>query len=246
MKTIFIGTSGYNYKHWKGDFYPEGLAQKKWMEFYSQQFTSVEINATFYRSFQAHVYAHWYEITDPEFTFTLKGPRTVTHIKRLTDVHGEIEGFFMANAALKEKLSSVLWQFPASLKNDPGKLELFSDFLKQLPKTIRQVVEFRHNSWFTDAVYVLLREHNVGFVINDSSRFHATHAITADFVYIRFHGPRALYSSSYTDDQLAAWSDEIINWLSDKDVYCYFNNDLGGHAFQNARDLAAMVVGNQH
>jgi uncharacterized protein YecE (DUF72 family) len=242
MKNLFIGTSGYNYKEWKGDFYPETVKQKDWMIYYSKQFTSLEINATFYRNFAPHVYAKWYNTTDQNFTFTLKGPRTITHIKRLNDVDEELVVFFSANAQLKEKLSSVLWQFPGSFRNNEKNAANLSQFLKNLPPKYRQVIEFRDSSWFTKDIYDMLKDHNTGFVINDSNKFPTGTVVTADFAYIRFHGPKKLYASSYSRDELQIWSEQIYQWLQTKDVYCYFNNDMGGHAFRNARELGALVT----
>lgn len=246
MKNLYIGTSGYNYNHWKGSFYPDGVAQKKWLGYYSEQFSSVEINATFYRTFAPHVYENWYNTTDTNFTFTLKGPRTITHIKRLNDVANEVHEFYSTTAQLKEKLSCVLWQFPYSFKNDENTFSLLEAFIQKIPFNIRHVFEFRHASWFTDSLYDLLHKHKAGFVINDSSRFPSKIAVTADCVYIRFHGPKALYASPYSDNELYEWSSQITKWMQNKDVYCYFNNDFGGHAFRNAQTLREMINGNMH
>jgi uncharacterized protein YecE (DUF72 family) len=241
MKNLFIGTSGYNYKEWQGDFYPENVKQKDWMAYYSKQFSTIEINATFYRNFPPHVYEKWYNATDEDFTFTLKGPRTITHIKRLQDIDEELVVFFSANAQLKEKLSSVLWQFPASFRNNEKNFANLSYFLKNLPPKYRQVIEFRDTSWFTKNVYDLVSQRETGFVINDSNKFPAATVVTTDFAYVRFHGPKKLYASSYSRDELQIWSEQIAKWLQTKDVYCYFNNDMGGHAFRNARDLRELV-----
>lgn len=246
MGKLFIGTSGYNYMDWKNIFYPSGLPQKKWLQYYSEKFTTVEINATFYRSFPQHVYEQWYQSTKKDFTFTLKGPRTITHIKRLRDCEDELEIFINNAAVLNEKLTCIVWQFPANFRNDENKLLLLKTFMKQLPRNIRHAVEFRHNSWFVEDVYQALRKQAISFVINDSSKFPAQVVTTAGHVYIRFHGPRELYASAYTTRELMAWSLSITKWLQTKDVYAYFNNDFHGHAFRNARELASLIYHTHH
>jgi uncharacterized protein YecE (DUF72 family) len=243
MKKLFIGTSGYNYREWKGDFYTVGVKQKDWLHYYSGQFSTVEINATFYRNFLPHVFEKWYNETDPAFTFTLKGPRIITHIKRLQDIETELSIFFSANASLKEKLSCILWQFPASFKNYEKNFGNLASFLKNLPPSYKQVFEFRDASWFNGTVYELLNENNAGFVINDSNRFPSKTVITDSAAYVRFHGPQKLYASSYSEIELHDWSNQIKTWLAGRDVFCYFNNDMGGHAFRNARELRKMILG---
>lgn len=241
MKHAYIGTSGYNYREWKGDFYPEDIPQTKWLEYYAEQFSSLEINATFYRSFPQTVYAKWYQRTPMGFTFVLKGPRRITHIKRLKDIDEELELFFAAHSALKEKLSCVLWQFPNNFKNNDEKLELFTSFLERLPKTTRHAVELRDISWFGEDVFEVLNKQKIGFVINDSNTFPTATAITSDFAYIRFHGPDELYASGYTENQMRDWSEQIQKWLTKYDVYCYFNNDMDGHAYRDARTLQTLL-----
>lgn len=242
MKQFLLGTSGYNYREWKDDFYPINVRQKDWMAYYASKFTSLEINATFYRSFPAHVYEKWHNTVGDGFTFTIKGPRTITHIKRLKDIDEELSVFYSANAALREKLSCILWQFPSNFKKNERNYPLFQAFLTKLPPKYRHAFEFRDPSWFEDEVYNIMKQHNAGFVINDSNRFPAATAITSDFAYIRFHGPRKLYASSYTDEELKDWSKQIKQWLQTIDVYAYFNNDMGGHAFRNALALRKMIA----
>jgi uncharacterized protein YecE (DUF72 family) len=241
MGKLLIGTSGYNYREWKDDFYPSDVRQKDWMHYYSQQFSSLEINATFYRSFPPHVYDNWYNSTNPDFTFTLKAPRTITHIKRLKDIDEELVVFFSANAELKEKLSCILWQFPGNFRNNEKNFANLEVFLTNLPPKYKQTIEFRDTSWFTKEVYAVLEKKNIGFVINDSNKFPTKTVVTANFAYIRFHGPQKLYASSYSHEELKAWSEQIKKWLATKDIYSYFNNDMGGHAFRNARELREMI-----
>lgn len=241
MGNVYIGTSGYNYKEWKGDFYPITLRHKKWLEYYASQFSTLEVNATFYRSFTASVYQKWYQTTGDNFRFVLKGPRLITHIKRLKNIDDEMGYFFDTNASLGHKLACILWQFPSNFHFSQEKLELLEHVLKQLPKTVRHAIEIRHASWLNDAFYTRLHDYNTNFVINDSSQFPSATVTTADFVYVRFHGPKELYASSYTKEELIDWSEQMHNWVKDRDIYGYFNNDMGGHAFRNAKELESLL-----
>jgi uncharacterized protein YecE (DUF72 family) len=242
MNQLFIGTSGFTYQDWRGIFYPKGVARKNWLAFYAQHFNTVEINATFYGHFRREVFVRWRDSTPADFVFTLKGPRPITHVQRLEEV-GDLLSAFTENAAgLGDKLSAMLWQFPPGFRNDtPEATERLSAFLGLLPRSVRQVVEFRHASWFTDAVYMLLERHSVGFCINDSNRWAAREVDTGGFSYVRFHGPGKLYASLYTPQQMADWAEKLRPRLALGDVYAYFNNDYGGRAIQNARELRALL-----
>lgn len=242
MSRLYVGTSGYVYKDWRGLFYPKGVAQKNWLAFYAEHFNTVEINATFYGHFQRHVYERWRDSTPDDFVFTIKGPRPITHLKRLVDTGAELALFMESAAGLGAKLSAILWQFPPSFKRISEDDEaLLTGFLAQLPSSARQVVEFRHASWFVDSVYALLDRYGVGFCINDSNRWPAREVDTGGFSYIRFHGPQKLYASLYTPEQMQVWADKLRPRLAAGDVYVYFNNDYGGRALQNARELRELL-----
>lgn len=238
---LLIGTSGYTYKDWRGIFYPKGVAQRDWLAFFAQHYNTVEINATFYRPFPESVYARWREVTPEGFCFTLKGPRPITHEKRLVGVETDLQAFITASKPLGDKRSAFLWQLPPSFSHTDATRDALANFLSRLPRDIRQAIEFRHKTWFRDDIYALLNEHNAGFVINDSSRWPATEVITGDFMYVRFHGPERLYASLYTPEQLQAWAAKIKPQLAQRDVYLYFNNDFGGRALQNANELRALL-----
>lgn len=237
MHDVIIGTSGYVYRDWKGIFYPEDLPQKAWLSYYAKHFHSVEINATFYGSFSQETFQKWAGQGGNDFTFTIKGTRYATHVKRLKEPEEPIERFFAAASGLGDKLSCVLWQFPGSFQYTDETFARLETFLKLLPQAIRQAMEFRHSSWFTNSVFTLLNRYGVGFVINDSSRFPAFETVTGDFVYIRFHGPGKLYASSYSQEELEAWAKKIKKYRKTCDVYCCFNNDFYGYAIENARKL---------
>ncbi len=241
MGRLLIGTSGYTYKDWRGIFYPKGVPQSKWLSFYAQHYNTVEINATFYRPFPRHVYEKWYASTPEDFCFTLKGPKLITHQKRLHDVEEDLDSFVQAAQGLKEKLGVMLWQFSPGTQADDLR-DLLKAFLPRLPDSVQQVFEFRHKSWFTEETYDLLNHYKAGFVINDSSRWPAQEAVTGGFMYVRFHGPKQLYASLYSPEQLQGWAEKIRPHLKDSDVYAYFNNDFGGRALQNANELRDLLT----
>ncbi|HIE43787.1 MAG TPA: DUF72 domain-containing protein, partial [Candidatus Omnitrophica bacterium] len=210
MPLLRIGTSGYNYAHWAdGVFYPPELSPRKWLEFYSHHFDTVELNVTFYRLPKKKTFLNWYERTTSGFYFVIKGNRFITHIKRLKDCEGPLELFFSAAEGLKDKLKVVLWQMPPSLKVDIKKLEDFAEMLTEIgPKNVRHSFEFRDKSWFNDGVYSVLERYNSALCIADSPRWPSAKILTADFVYVRFHGGRILYRSNYSNEELGNWAEE--------------------------------------
>lgn len=241
MGHLLLGTSGYSYQDWKEIFYPKGLAARKWLSFYAQHYNTVEINATFYRYFARTVFARWCDETPDDFRFTLKGPRDITHVKRLHEIDPDLTRFVDSYQDLKPKLAALLWQMPPSFKDEADNREKLAGFLEKLPKETRQVMEFRHKSWFNDEVYTLLNHHRAGFVINDSNRWAAAEVVTGDLAYIRFHGPEKLYASLYTIDAMKAWAEKINVWLRQYDVFVYFNNDFDGRALQNSVELRDLI-----
>ncbi len=240
MSNLYIGTSGYSYQLWRGKFYPQGTAQKDWLAFYARHYNAVEVNATFYRPFSKNVFTHWSDVTSDTFRFVLKGPKVITHEQRLENVGEELNQFVTSTAALGDKLSAMLWQFPAGAHADEL-LERFAAFLPTLPTGIKQVFEFRHISWFTEAVYDLINQFDAAFVINDSPHFPSREVVTDHVMYIRFHGPDKLYNSLYTKEQLQIWADKILPRLAQNDVYLFFNNTMAGQGLQNANELKAML-----
>jgi uncharacterized protein YecE (DUF72 family) len=241
MGTVFIGTSGYVYRDWKGIFYPEKLAQRQWLHYYSEHFKTVEINATFYGSFKPETYRKWGEQVGEDFSFTIKGTRYVTHVNRLKYPEELLTRFFEQASGLGDCLSCILWQFPGSFHFTEETIARLETFLKLLPQHYRQAIEFRHASWFTETVFTLLDRYRAGFVINDSPAFPAREKITGDFVYIRFHGPGQLYASKYTEAAMVEWARKIGEYRKNYDVYCYFNNDYYGYAIENAKRLRFLL-----
>lgn len=240
MKNLHIGTSGFSYGKWKGIFYPEDLPQKEDLEYYATQFKSVEINNTFYRLPRKSTVEKWLARVPADFVFTFKASRYISHIKRLDVEHDSIELLYgpLEPASKKGSNHCLLFQFPASFKEEQERLERF---LKMLPqeKHFRHAFELRHESWFHEETYKTLRKYNVALVMNDSPRegeqgaqkWPPGGAETASFFYIRFHGSQQLYTSRYTDEEL----DQYAQMLREKldrglHVYAYFNNDAAGHA----------------
>ncbi len=231
MSNLYIGTSGWNYDHWRnGVFYPAGMPASRWLDHYASHFNSVELNVTFYRLVPKQTFQNWYKKTPKGFYFVAKGSRFITHIKRIKSVAEPLDVFLKNAAPLKEKLLAILWQFGPAFKKDLGRLEIFLELLKKRSST-RQAFEFRHESWFGPDVYELLKHYNACLSVAHSHRYPCVKAETADFLYLRFHGG-TLYRSNYSDDQLKQWAD-YARRSGKKDILAYFNNDAEGFAVQN-------------
>jgi uncharacterized protein YecE (DUF72 family) len=242
---ILIGTSGYNYPHWwNGTFYPSGLPQKKWLEFYADYFATVELNVSFYRLPKKEVFGGWYKRTPKKFVFAVKGSRFITHIKRLKDCREPLSFLFEHASPLKKKLGVVLWQLPPRFKFQKERLEEFSVLLSTLPrsKRHRHAFEFRDESWFCNEAFRILEEFRFAFCIAHGSGLPFTEKITSEFVYLRLHGGEMLYGSNYSDKELKQWARKIEDWKrKGKTVFVYFNNDAYGFAVKNALTLKKLV-----
>ena len=235
MARYHIGTSGWHYEDWRERFYPEKLPKANWLEFYSRYFATVELNNTFYRLPSEEAFKKWYESSPDGFIFAVKVSRYITHIKRLKDCEEAVDKFITRAKILKEKLGPFLYQLPPSLKRDDDRL---AAFLAILPRNQKHVIEFRHESWFTEEVYYLLRRHRAGFCVFDMPGLTSPLLATADFAYIRFHGRDSRYSSLYPDKEMAGWAKKITAMAKNLEaVYIYFNNDIEGHALDNAKTI---------
>jgi len=236
---IFIGCSGWNYRDWKGKFYPEDIPQKKWLEHYTTIFNTVEVNSTFYRMPRESTVAGWKDKAPPEFNFTLKGSRYVTQMKKLHDVEESVRNFEDVAAVLKTKLSCILWQLPPSLHRDDERL---ANFCKILNGSNKNVIEFRHESWFNKEVYQILEDHNISFCSISSPRFEEEMIVTGKVGYVRFHGKgKKWYDYKYSKDELKEWSEKIKDADADE-IYIYFNNDIGGNAPEDALQLKEFLM----
>jgi uncharacterized protein YecE (DUF72 family) len=239
-----IGTSGYSYKHWdNGVFYPPGLPSSQWLEYYSTKFDTVELNVTFYRQPAPSVFKSWYERTPDDFHFAVKGPRFITHIKRLKDPQKSLRIFAKGFTPLGQKIDCFLWQFHPKFKINLERLENFCRHLKTMTpfKNYQQVFEFREASWFNKDVYKLLKKMNYCLCFADSPKSLREEVLTSNYLYIRFHHGAAA-NSNYTDRELKAWVKKIAAYKKAvKTVYVYFNNDMGGFAPKNAATFRTMA-----
>jgi uncharacterized protein YecE (DUF72 family) len=232
LARYFIGTSGWHYDDWRGRFYPEKLPKEKWLEFYSRHFPTLELNNSFYHLPSEAAFTRWRDSSPPDFVFAVKVSRFITHIKRLKDCDEALDNFMSRAAILKEKLGPLLYQLPPGLHRDDGTL---AAFLQKLPGNLKHTVEFRHESWLVEEVFKILRRYGVGLCIFDMPGLTSPLLATADFAYIRFHGSGSLYSSRYSDEELADWAKKIADLAKNlESVYIYFNNDVAGYALDNA------------
>lgn len=239
---IYVGTSGYQYKEWGKVFYPEDIPQRKHLEYLSSQLPTVEINSSFYRLPTKETFARWANQTSADFRFAIKGSRYISHRKRLKDVSENVTNLMDRLEGMDGKVGAILWQLPESFKFNLDRLE---NFLLDLHKdersrSHRHAIELRHPTWFNEDTYSLLRLRNISLVLNQSSIWPYIPMATADWLYVRLHGPEALYASGYSDTQLSEVADTICK-LSPTAVFAYFNNDVGVHAPRNARRLLEIL-----
>ncbi|WP_197721766.1 DUF72 domain-containing protein [Sulfuritortus calidifontis] len=236
---MHIGTSGWVYPYWRGRFYPEDLAEPDWLGFYARYFSSVEINRSFYRLPTKAVFAHWRDATPAGFVFSVKAGRFISHMKKLKAPESTLPPLLDAVAGLGDKLGPLLFQLPPNWRVNPERLRAF---LEALPRGLRVAFELRDTSWHNDAVLALLAEHNAAFCIYDLAGFESPRLISADFTYLRLHGPGAAYSGRYGRRALEAWA----AWLARQPVdtaYVYFDNDEAAYAVRDAAELQKLLSG---
>lgn len=236
---IYIGTSGWSYKHWRGTFYPQEIKVKNHFSYYLQHFNTVEINNSFYRLPSEETFLNWKKIVPDDFIYVIKANRFITHIKKLHDPAVTLAPFMDHVKLLGEKLGPVLFQLPPFMKSNTVLLEAF---LEELPKKFPYVFEFRNPDWYKPEVYDLLKKHNCAFCIYELAGHISPSLITADFVYLRLHGPGNKYQGSYSDETLQSWADECLKWSETKDVFVYFDNDQNGYAAFNALKLRELTA----
>ena len=238
MTELRIGTSGWHYEHWRGAFYPPG--ERPSLTRYAERFDTVEINNSFYRLPSAETFTSWRDQTPRDFLFAVKASRFITHMKKLSDPTGGFERFFAAAAHLGPKLGPILFQLPPHWRCDVDRL---NEFLKVVaPRRPRCAFEFRNETWFCAEVQALLTRHNAAHCVFDIARHPSPRLVSADFTYIRLHGPEAAYAGSYGDAALAEWAARIEVWLREGlDVFCYFDNDQKAYAVGDALRLKAIM-----
>jgi uncharacterized protein YecE (DUF72 family) len=239
VSRIHVGCSGWVYKHWRGIFYPEGLPQKRWFQRYAEEFDTVEINASFYRVPKPETFDGWHDKAPDCFRYAVKANRFITHMKKLKDCEEAVEQFIALARRLKAYLGPILYQLPPSLHKDVPRLEAF---LKLIPGDLEHVVEFRHKSWYDEDVLAALDRHEAGFVTHDLKGLKSPRWASGKAAYIRFHGTAGKYHGRYSDEALLSWTDWILDQSRQgRSVWCYFNNDIHGHAIHDAETLKSMV-----
>jgi len=246
MKKIYIGTSGWSYKDWEGNFYPEGIGQKEHLTYYANQFNSVEIDSTFYGIPRKTTIENWYNSVPAKFRFAAKFPQEITHESDLTGVEDAVKRFIEAMAGLKEKLGPLLLQFPYSFK--PEMSENLAGFLKMLPNGFDYIVEVRNRKWLDDRFYDMLREQGVGLALLDHPWMPKPEVATSRTLYVRFLGDRKKIPDDFTHEHVNREKD-LENWqviikaLEEKvdDFYGYFNNHYSGHSPTTARRFLSIL-----
>lgn len=225
----YVGTSGWMYDAWRDGWY-ERRPRRAWLAYDGERFTGIEADGTFYRQAKRETFENWASQVPPEFRFAIRGHRFVTHNKKLLDVADSVKRVREPALGLDEKLAAVLWQLPPRMAVNLERLEAFGETLEAWPE-VRHVMEFRHESWFDDAVAQILARRRLANCISDAASFPRWDAVTTDFVYVRLHGRPWTYASRYEDPDLDEWAAKVKRWLGEgRTVHVYFDNDSQGHA----------------
>jgi uncharacterized protein YecE (DUF72 family) len=234
---LHIGCSGWQYKHWRGDFYPAALPPGRWLEYYATRFDTVEINNSFYRLPEASTFEGWRRRVPRSFVYAVKASRYLTHLKKLKEPDAPLEKFFSRARCLGGRLGPVLYQLPPHWARNLERLEIF---LRALPPRGLHTIEFRDRSWYVDETFALLRRYRTALCLHDMEGSATDRQLVGPFVYLRLHGPQR-YSGGYPDDVLCGWAEWCTARRRDGiPVYTYFNNDAGGHAPRDASRLRAL------
>lgn len=238
---IHIGTSGWHYPHWCGSFYPDELGKKDWLHYYAEQFHTVEVNNSFYQLPSPETLKQWQDTVPNDFVFTLKASQYITHKKKLKEAQATVSNLLERVNVLGEQLDVILFQLPPRWHCNSKRLR---ECLAALNTEYRYAFEFRDRSWHNSEVYEILAQYGVAFCIYDLGGHLSPKEVTADFVYLRLHGPQGYYQGQYDSQTLAGWAGEFSTWTKQgRDIYCYFDNDESGYAAQDALRLQDMVKG---
>jgi uncharacterized protein YecE (DUF72 family) len=238
-RPVRVGCSGWQYKDWRGRLYPEGLPTSRWLSRYAGEFDTVEVNSTFYRLASRDAVARWAAETPAGFLFAAKASRYLTHVRRLREIEEGIHRYYERIMPLIEadKLGPVVWQFPATFRREGDALERVATALELVPPG-RHCFEFRHESWFAEEVYALLREYDAALVIGDHPRWpFQARELTAEWTLVRLHHGRRGRRGNYSETEIDEWARRIAQWRRRAEVFVYFNNDWEGFAVENARSL---------
>jgi len=234
-----IGCSGFHYKHWKGSFYPEDLAQSKWLEYYCRYFSTLELNVTFYRFPRVSFLQTWHKKTPDNFRFAVKAPRLITHFKQFNNATEQLSDFYSTvRDGLEQKLGCVLFQMPPRFSYSEERLE---KILNNLDNSFLNVVEFRHESWWQDDIYKQLKKKNITFCGMSHPTLPKDIVANTPLFYYRLHGEGQLYSSNYENSQLQTIVTNIKNHHQIEEAYIFFNNDINTYAVYNAQEMQKMI-----
>ena len=239
--SIYIGTSGWSYDHWHGVIYPHGIYPRDRLPYYAQRFQTVELNSSYYRWPGDSSFRSWRSRFPDGFCLSIKAPGSLTHVQRLYKPERWLQRIQKSLLLLGDRLGILLVQLSPFQMYDYARLKYF---LEQLPRGLRVCLEFRHPSWHQDSVFELLEQHRTAYCVMSGAHLPCLLRATADFVYVRLHGPDThhLYSGSYSDNDLDWWAERILEWSRQgRDVFVYFNNDGEGHAVRNADTLKTLV-----
>lgn len=240
LKGIEIGTSGWHYGSWRGPFYPKEVKIRDQLSYYATRFPTTEVNNSFYRLPTAKAVAEWRAAVPADFVFGWKASRYITHFRRLKDCADSIKLVFGRMDGLGDNFGPVLFQLPPQFHADRERL---GGFLKLLPKNRRHAFEFRHESWYDETIFDVLRDHNAALCISDHAAAPSPWEATADFVYLRGHGPGGQYKGAYSDETLDEWAQSIRHWRRGRrEVYVYFDNDQKSQAPKDAERLTALFA----
>lgn len=243
--SIHIGTSGWSYKHWKGLLYDVKMKPADYLPYYATLFDTTEINTSFYHLPRVATVEGWVHKVPEKFTFCPKISRYLTHMKKLHDPQEPLQRFFEVFEPMYDKLGPVLVQLPPSLRFNEEVAKAFFEELKANYRHFKFALEIRHTSWLEDTALQLMEKYNIALVISQSNgKFPFAELVTAKHIYYRFHGPRELYASSYSDEELAMYAEKFKKWQTQgHSVWAYFNNDIFGFAYQNALKLKELLKG---
>ncbi len=235
---VLVGTSGWQYRDWRGRFYPPKLPQRLWLEHHAAAFATTEVNNSFYRLPAAETFAAWRRRVPAGFAMAVKASRYLTHLRRLREPAEPVERFWSRARRLGERLGPVLYQLPPRWRCDPGRLR---QFVSLLPADLRHVFEFRDPSWYTPPVLDRLAQSGCALVVPvwGANPAPSDALVAGPFRYLRFH--HGAYGTGLTDGELDAWTPRILAEAAGHEVYIYFNNDPDGHAVRDAERLRGML-----
>jgi uncharacterized protein YecE (DUF72 family) len=241
-ESVRIGTSGWEYRHWAGRFYPPDLPRDRWLEHYAATFDTVELNNPFYRLPDADQFATWARRVPPTFRYAVKASRYLTHLRRLRDPEDPLQRLWSRARRLGDRLGPVLYQLPPRWRPNPERLAAFLAAVPDAP----QAIEFRDRRWYAAAMLRLVADAGVALCLHDMPGSATRPEPIGPFVYVRFHGSAGRYAGGYSSQKLSAWAGRIAGWAdSGLPVWAYFNNDVDGHAVRDADRLRSMVARRQ-